>query len=127
MKSTCEPITHLAFTDESHWNTGRYRAIGLVTLVAQWQADIERVIREILSDQGITGELKWSKIDRDQDRDAVLDLLCTALRLIAQDQLRVDVLIWDIEDSRHKVRRRDDLNNLQRLLYRICMVVLTQR
>ena len=127
MKSTCEPITHLAFADESHWNTGRYRALALVTLEAQRQPGLEQAIQGILLQHGFTGELKWSKIDRDQDRDAVLDLLRTALHLIAQDQLRVDVLIWDIEDSRHKVRRRDDLNNLQRLLYRICMVVLTQR
>ena len=120
-------VTHLAFADESHWNTGRYRALGLVTLEAQWQVDIEQAIKENLIKHGITGELKWSKIDRDRDRDAACDLLRTALRLIAQDQLRVDVLIWDIEDSRHKVRRRDDLNNLQRLLFRICMVVLTRR
>lgn len=127
MKLPREPITHLAFADESHWNTGRYRAIGLVTLEAQQQSNIERAIRNILMKQGVTGELKWSQIDRDRDRDAVLDLLGTATRLIAQDQLRVDVLIWDIEDSRHKVHGRDDLNNLQRLLYRICLVVLSDR
>jgi hypothetical protein len=120
-------VTHLAFADESHWNTDRYRALGLVTLEAQWQVDIEQAIKENLIKHGITGELKWSKIDRDRDRDAACDLLRTALRLIAQDQLRVDVMIWDIEDSRHKVRRRDDLNNLQRLLYRICIDVLTRR
>ena len=120
-------VTHLAFADESHWNTDRYRALGLVTLEAQWQVDIEQAIKENLIKHGITGELKWSKIDRDRDRDAACDLLRTALGLIAQNQLRVDVLIWDIEDSRHKVRRRDDLNNLQRLLYRICIDVLTRR
>ncbi|MCX2728274.1 hypothetical protein OO015_12315 [Thermomicrobium sp. 4228-Ro] len=127
MHSSLTSTTHLAFADKAHCNTGRYRAIGLVTLGAQHQPNIERMIQNILTKHGVTSELKSSQIDRGQDRDEARDLLRTALRLIAQDQLRVDVLIWDIEDSRHKVPRRDDLNNLQRLLYHICKVVLTQR
>lgn len=42
-------------------------------------------------------------------------------------QLRVDVLIWDIEDSRHKNVRQDEIENLQRLYYRLMLTVMRDR
>ena len=35
-----------------------------------------------------------------------------------QGALGEDVLTWDTEDSRHKIKGRDDIANLQRMYYR---------
>jgi len=42
-------------------------------------------------------------------------------------KLRVDVLIWDIQDSRHKVPGRNDIANLQRMYYHLFRNVLRAR
>jgi len=42
-------------------------------------------------------------------------------------QLRVDVLVWDIEDSRHKIPKRDDNANLGRMYYHLFRSVLRKR
>jgi hypothetical protein len=41
--------------------------------------------------------------------------------------LRIDVLTWDIEDSRHNVRGRSDIRNLRRMYYFLFGDVLRKR
>jgi hypothetical protein len=43
------------------------------------------------------------------------------------NRLRVDVVVWDIEDSRHKVRGRDDIENLARMYYHLFQNVMQAR
>ena len=45
----------------------------------------------------------------------------------SENRLRVDVLIWDTQDSRHSIRRRDDTANLARMYYHLVSVVTKKR
>ena len=42
------------------------------------------------------------------------------------DKLRVDILIWDMDDSRHKNSGRDDNENLSRMYYHLIQNTLSK-
>jgi len=55
------PITHLAFVDESNWNTGRFRALGAISLKTEDYGHVTEEISKLLKESGVS-ELKWSKV-----------------------------------------------------------------
>jgi len=118
--------THIAYADETHYNTGRYRGIALVTLKYENAADLNSELQNILRDSGIT-EFKWHKLDNARYRFAALKMLTYAIEKASRGILRIDVLTWDIEDSRHRIIGRDDIANLQRMYYHLLKNVLSAR
>ena len=117
--------THVAYADESY-TKHRYRSIGVISLPEHSEQALSGAISVILEDSGIT-EFKWSKLRQARERFAAIKLVdLTVNRAIAQE-LRVDVLIWDTEDSRHKIRGRDDEANLQRMYVQLFRNVLQRR
>src|SRR6185436_12586724 len=121
------PMTsHLAFSDETRFNVGRYRGIALVTVARGPQASISGEVGEILLEAGV-GELKWQKLRTARDRFAALSVMDCAMRHVQAGDLRIDTLLWDIEDTRHKVARRDDQQNLHRMYYHLFKNVLALR
>jgi len=119
-------ITHIGFADESHWNTGRFRSIGMVTLALNCLEVMERDVRRLLKESQV-GEFKWKNLDGAKERFAAEKLCQFAIEKACAGQLRADVLVWDIEDSRHKIQRRDDIANLQRMYYHVFRKVLRTR
>ena len=118
--------SHLAFSDETRFNVGRYRGIALVTVARGPQPSISGDVREILLEAGV-GELKWQKLRTARDRFAALSVMDCAMRHVQAGDLRIDTLLWDIEDTRHKVARRDDHQNLHRMYYHLFKNVLARR
>ncbi|BAY52770.1 hypothetical protein NIES2134_121500 [Thermostichus vulcanus NIES-2134] len=119
-------VTHIGFADESHWNTGRFRSLGLVTLPLNCLKVAESEVRRLL-DESQVREFKWKKLDGAKERFAAEKLCEFAVERACARQLRVDVLVWDIEDSRHKIARRDDIANLERMYYHLFRNVLRAR
>jgi hypothetical protein len=119
-------VTHVAFADESHWNKGRYRALGLVTLRDSDLSVLNAELKSLLAESDVK-ELKWSNVREAKHRFAALKFCEFAIKRANAGQVRVDVLTWDIEDSRHKVMRRDDIANLQRMYYHLMKYVLRER
>lgn len=119
-------ITHIGFADESNWNKGRFRSLGLVTAPIEYVQTLEDDIRRLLVDSGIC-EFKWKHLRGAKERFAAEELSKFTIEKACGGQLRVDVLIWDIEDSRHKIPKRDDVANLQRMYYHLFRNVLRTR
>ena len=117
--------THVGFADESHYNIGRYRGLGLVSLEVKNLRRLEVDLRSLL-DQSNVNELKWKNIDGAKERLAAKKLLRSAVRHAKRGTLRADILIWDIEDPRHKIRGRDDLANLERTYYKLFKNVMIE-
>ena len=118
--------SHLAFSDETRFNIGRYRGITLVTVERGQQPLIRAKVRELLVESGV-GELKWQKLRTARGRFAALDVMDCAMRHVKAGDLRIDTLLWDVEDTRHKVARRDDHQNLHRMYYHLFKNVLARR
>jgi len=123
---TDDEFSHVAFSDESRHNVGRYRAVAVLTCAKQQAAELgvkaEAVIRE-----GGLREFKWYKLRQARDRFVALDLVELSLDAIASGQIRIDALIWDTHDSRHLIMNRDDIANLQRMYYHLLRNVMRLR
>lgn len=116
-------ISHVAFADDSHWNKGRFRGLGLVTAEQQQVINLNTELSELLSESNIA-EFKWEKLRTAKYRFAAIKMLDWAVIKAVQGIIRLDTLTWDIEDSRHKIARRDDRANLARMYYRLFKFVL---
>lgn len=120
-----ERVTHVAFADESHWNEGQYRSICVVSAPRPEAVALHRAIRALVAQAGLL-ELKWSKIrdaTRAQCARKAMDLLVAAA---CANRARVDAIVWDTEDSRHRVEGRDDVANLGRMYFHLLRNVLTR-
>lgn len=118
--------SHIAFADESYYTDERFRSVAVVTLESSNMDAFSKTFREILNDSGIN-EFKWNKLRQARERFAAMKLIDKSVRLAANQQLRVDVLIWDTHDSRHQVQGRDDIANFQRMYYHLFKNVLLKR
>ena len=119
-------VTHVGFSDESNWNTGRFRSLGLVTVPLDALDQLEGELRRLLEESGVH-EFKWRKLDSAKERFAAQKMIVFAIDKACARKLRIDVLIWDILDSRHNVPGRDDIANLQRMYYHLFRDVLLKR
>jgi len=119
-------VSHVGFSDESYWNIGRYRSLGLVTTSVDLHASLENELLCLLEKSEVR-EFKWKKLDGAKERFAAIKMCEFAIENALARKLRVDVLIWDIQDSRHNVPGRDDIANLQRMYYHLFRNVLRAR
>lgn len=113
--------THVAFADESCWGHGRFRSIALVSTTADDARAFHKDLDALRKKYG-KSEFKWENIGRPHGI-ALVDFFFQR-----RDRIRVDVLIWDMEDSRHKdVPGRDDKANFARMYYHLLHNVLKRR
>ncbi|GIV88749.1 MAG: hypothetical protein KatS3mg055_1267 [Chloroflexus sp.] len=118
--------THIAYADESYYTKERYRSIAVVTFAAEHHDPIKRSFKECILSSGLK-EFKWTKLRQARERFAALKIINTAIGLAVGKKLRIDVLIWDTQDDRHRIRGRDDIANLERMYYHLFKNVLQRR
>jgi len=111
-------ITHMAFSDESNQNQGRYRSISVITLDASILDTVNTKIQRTLEHSGISSEFKWHKTESAKYKFAAINLIDTISPFLLGEQMRIDTIIWDTQDSRHQVKRRDDHRNFSIMYYR---------
>lgn len=119
-------ITHVGFADESNWNHGRFRSLGLVTLPWEFLDTFQIEMKELLENSNVK-EFKWKNLGGAREKFAAEKLCKYSIEKCIQGLLRIDVLIWDIEDGRHKIPKRDDIENLKRMYYHLFHNVLRVR
>ena len=72
-------------------------------------------------------ELKWKKIRTAKYRFAAQKVIDACATALSDRRLRIDVLIWDSQDSRHAVRNPDLEANLQRMYFHLFKNVMSRR
>jgi len=117
---------HVAYADESYYTDKRFRSIAVATLESSNMEAFSKTFRALLEDSSIA-EFKWSKLRQARERFAAIKFIDETIKLAANQQLRVDILIWDTCDSRHHIHGRDDTANLQRMYYHLFKNVLLRR
>jgi len=118
--------THVGFADESHYNKGRYPTLAVISFKKEDYESIKRQVCTLLKESDVK-ELKWEKIKDAKYRFAAEKICELVVALACKNILRVDTLIWDIEDTRHKIKGRDDLQNLHRMYHHLLKNVLQRR
>ena len=119
-------VSHVCFSDESNWNVGQYRSIGMASLPVGSLGPLESELTSLLRSASVT-EFKWTRVNGGRTK-AVAEKMCDfAIKYGTMSQLRIDVLIWNIEDERHKVMRRDDEKNLNIMYFHLLRNVFRER
>ncbi|MCX7866310.1 DUF3800 domain-containing protein [Limisphaera sp. VF-2] len=119
-------VTHVGFSDESNWNAGRFRSLALATASVEGVGHLEAGPNGLLAKSDVK-EFKWKKLDAAKERFAAEEMCRFAIENASARRLRIDVLVWDIEDTRHKMVGRDDTANLERMYYHVFRNVLRAR
>ncbi len=119
-------VSHIAYSDESYYTHDRYRSVAVVTFESANKERFSNSFRQIL-DSSQVSEFKWNKLRQARERFAAIKLIDEVISLARRKLLRIDVLIWDTQDSRHQVEGRDDVANLQRMYYHLFKNVLKTR
>ncbi len=122
----CMSFTHYAFSDDSKHKDERYNSLAITTLKRESYELLNKNLNEIFKKSNIENEFKWEKLRNAKYRFAaekIIDFI-----FINQSSLRVDILIWDLEDKRHRdLLRRDDSQNLIRMYYHLVSLTLSTR
>ena len=119
-------ITHVSFSDESHWNDGRHRSICLVSLSKDDLECLEDELSSIIDSNGIN-EFKWTALKSRKYKQIAQEMCDFAIRSANRKKLRIDVLIWKMADSRHSGGLVDDARNLGIMYYHLFRNVLRMR
>jgi len=119
-------ISHCAFSDEASYNVGRFRAIGMISIPISSLDEMDKDVQRILKKSNIN-EFKWKKLKSAKMYHGAIKLIDYFMEVVLQEISRIDVLIWDIEDRRHKIEGRDDCANLARMYYHPYKNVLIKR
>jgi len=116
----------LAYSDESKYNVGRYRSISLVTIRFVNYDKIREQLIKILHESELD-EFKWKKLRGAKYRFCALKIIKYLLAECNNEKLRIDTLIWDTHDKRHRIIGRDDIANLHRMYFHLLKNVLNYR
>jgi hypothetical protein len=118
--------SHAMFADECGYNCGRYRAVAVVSATSARAHTVADGIARFLQMRNIK-EMKWEFVRTDHKRKAAVWIIRYIFDECLKGEFRIDVLGWDTQDSRHKVRGRDDVINLEKMYYHLCRNLMGSR
>lgn len=111
-------VPHYAmYSDETNWNTGRYRAVATVSMPVALTHTVGPTVEEELGKEFT--EAKWNRLASADRSKCALEAITHVLNAAVAGDARIDVVIWDTWDSRHDVHGRSDELNLGRMVYRV--------
>lgn len=106
------------YTDESGIKE-TFRSLCAVSGLFQEMNNLRKKLDEYLRTHSIS-ELKFKEIKKDLRKfRCAEDFIKTSIEFAAAKKIRIDVLIWNIQDSRHNVIGRDDKKNLERMYFHL--------
>src|SRR5260370_40129273 len=111
MSNATSALRLSAYADETHFNVGRYRGIGAITLRDQDAGLLKSEISQIITESPVK-ELKWQKIKSARMRFAAQKILAVVLDGACRSIIRANVLRRATPDKRQPVQGRDDIANL---------------
>lgn len=108
---------HLIFSDESGYDgDNRYGCLAKVSGTFEATKELNCIIRESLQ-KASKEEMKFAKIKSNHHVALAKSLLDVSMAMLASGHIKVHILVWDKQDSRHNIKKRDDMENLRRMYY----------
>lgn len=114
------------FTDESYITAERYRSIAAFSFPSLYLEEINKSLKNILIKSNVN-ECKWQKLKNAKYRFCVEKFIEYIINQLYDKNIRIDVLIWDTQDSRHSIQGRDDILNFERMFFHLLKNVMTKR
>lgn len=119
-------MEYIVFIDESSITKHRFPSLSAFSLPLKYYQKMSIAVNKIITESKVS-EFKWSKL-----RNARYYLCAKKiLDLIIQDMfklgLRVDTIVWDTHDSRHRIIGRDDMANYERMFFHLLRDLMKRR
>ena len=118
--------THVSVSDESNWQSGRYRSIGMLSASRADASALHDETAKILRESG-ADDFGWKKIRSAKYGFAAQKLIDACARAISDSRLCIDVLIWDSQGRRNTIRNLDREANLQIMYFHLFRNVMSRR
>lgn len=126
MAETSVGPSHVAYTDETWHNIGRYRGLGMVSLRSEDAGVLGAAVRGLLAGSGV-GECKWEKVRSARTRFAAEKVVDWAIDEARAGRLRVDVVAWDTEERSRAGRGEPHGTTLRRMYAHLLGAILPAR
>ena len=119
-------ISHFAFADEHNHDSGsgRFGGIALITMKRNDYKTVCNRVSDTFSQSKIRSEFKWAKTKQARQKDAAVGLIDLAVDMALEKLIRIDVISWDYNDSRHSIDDRDNIANFHIMYYRLLSTAL---
>lgn len=98
----------------------------MISMRAKFAGELNEKI-QALNEESDVKECKWYKLESAKYRFAIEKIINLCLEYADIDRMRIDVLVWDSEDSRHKVIGRDENKNLMNMYIQLLKNVIIKR
>jgi len=119
-------MEYSVYSDESYITAERYRSIAAVSFPRTYESEIVCRIEDILSNSSVD-EFKWFKLKNAKYRFCAEKFVDLIFSFLLYRSIRIDVLTWDTEDSRHKIPGRDDDANFARMFFHLLRNLMNRR
>jgi hypothetical protein len=119
-------MNFIAYSDESYSTAERYRSIATFSFPEENHRQIREELTAILEGSKVS-EFKWHRLKDAKYRFCAIKLIQAVVGFIGKYNARIDVLIWDTHDSRHRISQRDDLANFGRMFFHLHSQALRRR
>lgn len=104
---------YFAFSDESNYTDGQYRSIALFAINEDNFQEFQSNVNIILDEYNIRiKSFKWKEIKNNNKTNALVDILKKLFNLMENNKARIEIMTWNIKDSRHDIPGRVDTLNL---------------
>jgi len=118
-------MDYIAFADESGIGE-RLTSIASFSFRSDSLPAINDQVCSLLAESDIK-EFKWQKLKNAKYRFCAIKLLDAIWSFLGTSNARIDVLIWDNQDTRHAIYGRDDAANFGRMFFHLHSNVLKKR
>lgn len=108
---------HYIFADESGWDKdNRYGSLAKVSGTYEDTKKLNQRLKEILSDFK-SSEAKFKGVNGHSSKMLALNFIKESISCLTSSEIKIHVLVWDKQDSRHQVKNRCDVENLKRMYH----------
>lgn len=119
-------VNFVAFTDESYITAERFRSIASYSMPFNILETVEIELNSILVSSNVR-EFKWEKLKDARYRFCAIKIIDYIIDSIINNNIRIDIVIWDTYDSRHCVRNRNDDANFERMFFHLLTSSMKRR
>lgn len=118
-----EKENYIAFADESYISNSRYQSISIFSFPFCHYDFFSTEISNILFKSDVY-EFKWEKLKQAKYKFCGEKIIKLIIDNLFTHKIRVDTIIWDLYDRRHRIVGRDDLANFERMFFHLVKKVM---
>lgn len=119
---------YVAFSDECNYSgSDRYGSCALITGEINDSRKLHKDLKKVLK-ENVVSEIKWKILGKKKDYNKTAEqFFKIAFDYIYKNKIRIDVICWDLKDSRNNVKGRDNIANFHRMIHHLLKNALTSR